>query len=243
MRRINGAAGGSQGTTVTTGNSGGDSGTAWDTVTINATAALTFDNTKGRGNFAYKCSTGGTAGTCFPQWTLGTGITTTVFMRCYYYFTANPGANHRIFVFANGGTQHANVQMLTTGKLRWVLGSGGTLTTMTNSVSLNQWIRLELSAVVTATGTLTMRLYNNADSDTITETSTGANASGQTSVTVAGYGISGTAVANIGPFWMDEMEFNDTGFPGPVETWRQRASGLYAPPAGLLVASQRAAVR
>lgn len=229
MRRINGAAGGSQGTTVTTGNSGGDSGTAWDTVTISATAALVYDNTKGRGNYAYKASTGGTAGTVFPQWTLGTGITTTVFMRCYYYFTANPAANHRIFVFANGGTQHANIQLLTTGKIRWVLGSGGTLTSTTATISLNQWIRIEASAVCTATGTLTLNLYNNADSSVSTETSTGANASGQTQVTVAGYGISGTAVANTGPFWMDEMEFNDTGMPGMVETFKQRASGLYVP--------------
>lgn len=230
-RRLNGAAGGSDTTTVSTGNSGGDSGTAWDTVTINATAALTFDSTKGRGNLAYKISTGGTAGNSFIQWTLGAGITTTVYSRCYYYFTAAPAANHRIFVFANGGTQHANVQMTTAQKLRWVLGSGGTLTATTASVSLNQWVRVELSAVCTATGTLTLRLYNNADSNTITETSTGANASGQTSVNVAGYGISGTAVANTGPFWADEMYFGDEGFAGPVETWKQRG-GLYVPPQG-----------
>jgi hypothetical protein len=219
--RKNGAAGGSNTTTVTTGNSGGDSGDAWNQVDISATAALTFDNTKGRGNLGYKMSTGGTAGNSDVGWT-GLSMTTTVFSRFYMYCTANPPANHRIWSCAPAAGTHASIQMLTGGTLRWVQGGGGTLTATTATVTLNQWVRIEVSAVCTATGTLTLRLYNNADSTTITETSTGANSGGGTTITRVFFGISGTAVTNTGPLWQDEMEANDTGFPGPVETLDER---------------------
>lgn len=212
--------GGTNTTTISAANSGGISGDAFDAVTISATAGVTFDNTHTlQGSaLAAKVSTGGTAGNADLDWTTSlVTVGTTLYARLYLYATANPGTSHRIWVAAPSSGTHCISQMTTTGKLNILTSTGGAIATSTNSIALNQWVRVEYSTVATPTGTVTAKLYNNADSTVATETLSGANSGGTNQIVKSVFGISGTAVANVGPIWMDGLATGNNGdFFGPI---------------------------
>lgn len=206
--------GGSDGTTITTGNSGKyPSGTAFSTITISATATVAYSNTQAvRGTLSGKIATGGTAGNALIQWN-GLGITGTCYSRQYIYCTANPGSNHRILGMANAsGTAHMAVQLLTDGKMRLVAGSGAVIATTSGSLPLNQWVRIEVTSVAGATGNQSLSYFSGSNLETTTADATisGANVSGQTTIDRNAYGISGTTVANVGPFYIDDLASSDS---------------------------------
>jgi hypothetical protein len=216
---VNSAEGGSSGTTVTTGNSGGASGNAWDVVGIGTGDSLTFDSTyAAHGLLSYKISTGSSANPCDVQWSSSlTGSSVgEIWFRAYLYFTANPASAIKLIVANVSGTQAAALQLLTTGQLRWLNTSGATILTTTNSIPLNQWCRIEGFIVGSSTvGQVSVSLYDTPDSGTATETETSAatqNTDG--AMTLIRYGVD-VGVANIGPFWMDDIGVSTTGYLGP----------------------------
>src|SRR5215467_10547633 len=94
---VNSAEGGTNGTTVSTGNSGGASGNAFDALlTTNATVA--YDNAHAHsGALSVKFATAGTAANWAVEWTTSMGTLSQVWFRLYVYFTANPAAGFRIW--------------------------------------------------------------------------------------------------------------------------------------------------
>jgi hypothetical protein len=141
----NNAEGGTTGTTVTTGNSGAESGTACATVLINAGNAITFDTAAAhRGALGYKFDMG-TTQPCQLTWTLATTIRTV--MRFYFMAAALPSANDYIAVYRNATLGPATLTLTTANKfnVQNAAGAGISASTATNPIVANTWYRVELA--------------------------------------------------------------------------------------------------
>jgi hypothetical protein len=241
---VNSFEGGTTTTTLTTGNSGGISGNAFDTVTIGASATLAFDSTHAaHGGLSCEAATGGSSVTSFAMWTTSMGTQTQVWFRLYLYFTANPAATTFVFrTLVNNATACAALAVTTTGKLRALDSASTTITTSAASIPLNQWFRAEGFFVSDpSVGQTEIKLFSTADSPTPTETDTSAatqnTTGGQNSYR---YGMTG-ALANGGPFWIDDIGLSNTGYLGPSvvpaatpaapgQTWLRYFHHRQAPP-------------
>lgn len=205
--------GGTNGTTITTGNSGGGSGNAWDTATPGTGATLAYDNAHAaHGTLAGKVATGATAATVLISKTFP-GATTTPALRFYCYFTANPGSILEIAQCRSGATVRLHVLITTTGKVRLTNAAGSTVFTSTNSINLNGWSRVEVYGVTldAVTGAATIALFNSPDSSTATESSSFTSQNFGGSADRVSYGVLTNSTANVGPFWFDDVAENDTG--------------------------------
>lgn len=163
----NSAEGGSNSVTVTTGNSGGASGTAFASVN----AGITFSSAqKAHGSLAYAFA--GTAAT-FNTVRLDSadGTTSGFSLRAYVYLTGYPSAETAFMQVQTGaGTNMASLNLSAAGKLR-LMRSGGSYTgqEFTNAIPLNTWTRVTFRGTVSATATLNAAIYP-GDSATATET-------------------------------------------------------------------------
>ena len=213
---------GTNGNTVSTGDTG--SATAWEGVTIGASAALIYDTAHVYNTLAAKVSTGASSVSCYAEWTTAAGTLTDHYGRIYLYWTANPTVDCRvvnafdssdvgawgIVIGQAGGSFPGQVRLLKVGS--------ATVATTTATISLNQWIRIEWHTVNSATvGTLELKLYNTPDSTTATETISGSALNNGANTKRWRFGMA-TAGANTGPFWMDNIITGATSYPGPVTT-------------------------
>lgn len=142
----NGADGIANGTTVTTANSGGLSGNPWDTVQIPAGCTITADNADpaAHGPECYLFTTGSTAAAAWVAWTATTfsNSPSTLYMRIYVRMDALPSGNFRLINWNQGTTACAGLNLLTTGAVRLVNASAGTVWTST-ALPTGQWVRIE----------------------------------------------------------------------------------------------------
>ena len=213
----NNAEGGTSGTTVTAANSGGASGDAFDSISIGTSAAFTFDNAQAaHGTLGYKYVEPATAVNISAAWTTAFGSQTTVFGRFYFYSTANPTGSLRAIRLFVAGVLKANFNITTGGKLEFK--DTATTTTSTGvAIALSAWNRVEFQCTVSAgAATLEMKLWKTADSsgaadDTITVTN---GNTGSVAFDQIRFGISGFATNYT--FWLDDLNVNSTGYPGPV---------------------------
>lgn len=213
--------GGSNGTTITTGNSGGTSGDAFDTVTVGTTGTLAFDTTHAaHGTLALKVQQGVTSAASFVEKTFPSA-SATVAIRLYMYVTANPGVTVDVGKVLSGSTVRARLRLTNTGKLVVSDSANAAVITQAGTVPLNAWFRVEAQfpALSATVGQVTLARFNTADSAVATETatSTALQNFGGTADRVR-YGVT-TAAATIGPFWLDDVAENDTASAiGPAVT-------------------------
>ncbi len=210
----NTAEGSSSGTTVTTGNSGGASGNAWNSVSIGASATLIYDNAHAaHGALAYKQASSSAGATTFLRWTTAFGTQTTFYGRFYVYMTANPSTLSQIFGSSNA-VNSVKLKVNTTGTLTATANNDATtLFTTTNTLVLNAWNRIEFTITLSASvGTGKVILYPQ-DSITPTETQTwsGANNGEATATTYTFNSPSG----NTQTWWMDSLALSTDGYLGP----------------------------
>lgn len=232
-RYANTLEGGTNGVAVSTGNSGGTSGNAFTYVTP---AAPVFDSARAaHGSMSIRIPAG--EDPCYVQWE-GAGWGSTAFAACaYFYFSAASGQDH-ILLRANssGGTLAARVMINSARKLVLQYNNGSTVTawTSTESVPLNQWIRIEFYVVRSATvGEIRAAFY---PGDSVTATDSYASAAtlntGTAAITIAPVGkfFNGT----FADFWIDNpvVETAATGFIGPP---------VNNPPTGTITANQTVA--
>ncbi len=239
------------GTTVTTGNSGGFSGNAFDVVTIGTGATLASDSTHAaNGALGCQMATGVTAAAVNVQWTTSLGTVSQAWFRIYLYLTANPAAALRLIFANNSGTRCANLQVTTGGKLQWLNTSGSSITgaTTANSVPLNAWCRIEGFVLGSATaGQVETRLFTTVNGTNPLEIVTSApaqNTAGSMNGVI--FGPNNTN-SNVGPFWVDDLGLSTTGYIGPAQvaggavqpggpTWRRlfrkRQQQVYSVPGG-----------
>jgi hypothetical protein len=210
---------GTAGATVSTSNSGGGryADNAFDAVNIGTGAALTYDTTHAaHGSQAASLSTGASAAVVNTVWSTSMGAQAQVWFRAYCYFTANPGASIRLWNASATSSSCGSVNLTTAGKLTMSTGTAGTSQfTFTNVIPLNQWFRFEGFLIGDpAAGQVQLGLYSPMDSLTATETHTTAaiNTTGQPNK--FSFGTS-SSVANVGPYWMDEIGLSSTAALGP----------------------------
>lgn len=207
--------GGTAGTTVTSANSGGTSGDAFDVVTIGFGNTVTYSSTAAHGSDGVNLTTSG-GGLANVAWTATVGSLTTHYGRLYLYTSANPPANVRIFTATGGGSLRGSIQLGSNGKLRTFDANNSLVATTTNTIPLSTWIRVEWK-VVGAPGTggsFAMKYYSSKDNTTPTETlsNTGLNTGG--SVDTYKFGTT-TSVSNTN-LTMDDLAISQTAYPGPA---------------------------
>jgi hypothetical protein len=211
--------GGTSGTQVTTANSGGASGNAFDVATQGAGGTLQYDSTEAaHGSLSCKIQAT-TASAVFLQWTTNTFSSAITYFRLYAFFTGNPGATSRLYNITDG-TSVMSVFLNSAGKLVVSYGSvGTTFVTFTNSIPTGTWFRVEGFCIESPTvGQVSTSLFP-GDSTSATESHTSAATlnTGTFSAPTSDFGDS-SGVGTIGPYWIDDIALSSTGPLGPVLT-------------------------
>jgi len=227
----NNAEGGTNGTGVTTGNSGGGSGTAFDQVqTFSGSTCVYSSAQAAHGSLSVKVKTVSNSASAYVTWNSFTAQAT-LYGRCYYYFTGNvPSGGTRIVEFFKDfdtGTYIGGIGMISGAPTIAIQNAAFTFTkTWTTAMTLNTWYRIEYKFTFGNSGSATVNLYQ-GDSSTILEgyTVTGQNfgSSGSTGQ-VVNYGWAFNA-SNQPDLYLDDMNVNSTGFPGPAAPAGPNATG------------------
>lgn len=202
--------GGTNGSTITTGGSGGASGDAFDAITSTPTWQTAGAR---RGAMGMQTTTGAQKQVSWNTTSLGSGLTT-LYGRVYFQGSAIQGVR---LVQGDGATTtdiHRIAWVTTTGKMQ-VNILGGTSVNSVNVVPINTWVRLEWQITLNGTtATVTLKLFLNPDSTVETETITQSAAS--TDATIAGCRIgAGSSVAATLSF--DDFRVQGDTYPGPVK--------------------------
>lgn len=209
------------GTAITTGNSGGASGSAFDAVQLGTGAAVTSDSAHAhRGALSCHVTTGGTAAQDNVLWSTSAGTLTQSWFRLYLYFTANPAATTQVYSAFNvgGGTECAALSVNTSGTLRFDNSTGSPIITTTTAIATGQWVRIEGFITGSATvGQLELKLFNTPDSLTPDETHT-STAAQNTAGPLAFYNFGTVGAAANVSYWLDDLGLSSTGYPGPAVT-------------------------
>ena len=208
--KTNGFEGLADETAITTGNSGGTSGTAFDHVlnVVADTARAAHGTVSCRPTLAANSSG-------YVGW-LASG--TTWYARAYMYLTSSPPANLIFMTPFSGATIRVMVRILT-GRQVQITDSGfvsrGQSTTV---LATGQWYRIEAQFVqgTSAAGLCTVRIYSTPDGTTPTETITA------TSMTVAAWdrirlGVDFSTSQTFSALWLDDVGISDTGWLGPAK--------------------------
>ncbi|TVZ01277.1 hypothetical protein EAS64_33910 [Trebonia kvetii] len=211
---------GTNGTTITTGNSGGTGRNAWDLVSATNGATVQYSSAQAaNGALSGAYTTSGTAGVAYTQWSSSSvGSQPVIYGRTYVYLTANPTTDTNIVEFWNGGTFGGGVMIANSGQLRLQnasfgeIGGGPTMPT-------GQWFRLEwtINAGAPGVASATVNWYNSpngtAVSGTVTDTGGQYGTSGVISETHWGWCSSHASQPTM---YLDNAALSTTGPLGPV---------------------------
>lgn len=215
----NTAEGAADETAVTIPNSGGAPGDGFTTVTVgDATAALVFDTaTAAEGTTSYRLTTGAVAAQVIALWA-HQGVT-----RSYgrLYFRLNTGGvAHTLMRLRAAGSQVARLALSASNAVELRQGNNSTVATTTTTVSAGIWYRLEwdITAGASANGTVNLYLGNavaTLGGSSGVASATGAFGTGTIDETGFGQFV---ATANLDSLWLDGLNSNATGMPGPLGT-------------------------
>jgi hypothetical protein len=217
------------GTTLTTGNTGGVSGRKFDSITIPSGATLAADNTHlGLDAMALKVATTTTTGVVTATWSLAASLSytrTKMYFRADCLKTAAATPTLRPFAFRNAAGVHVFSPLVTGNTVQFSTGSGfvGSGNIFTGSIANNQYFRIE-GYIDTVAGTAHMELYLN---QTDAVPSQVADVSGLSFGDVIGsisVGNNNSATSD-GPFWIDVVGFSENGPLSPASV-RMHKMGL-----------------
>ena len=215
---LNSFEGGTSTTAITTGISGGNSGSAFDFVGATGTVNAFSSTYAAHGALSGELATSGSA-SAYWQWAASFPSVSQAWFRLYGYFTANPVNQHRLWNATASGGSVMSVALTTAGLLAVSYGTSGTAyVTFTDAVNLNAWFRVEGYVIASATvGQVSVSLYNTMDSATATETHTSAANLDTAASNPTSYSFgSSSSVASVGPFWIDDIGLSASGYLGPA---------------------------
>lgn len=210
------------GTTITTGNSGGGSGTPFDLAPIGSGGTLVSASGAAHGLLCASLEDTSAATTAM-QWTSNGpfGPQSQVYFRFYAKISANPGATVRLINSTTGGGSLFSVFLNTTGKISATYSSAGTaFVTFTAAVPVGSWFRVEGFFLASATaGQVSASMFtSNPDGLTPDETHTSAatlNVGTLSGTTTYSLGDS-SSIAMTSAILFDEWALDNTGPIGPV---------------------------
>jgi hypothetical protein len=214
---VNSFEGGTDDTTVTTGNSGGASGTAFESVTVGGSSVGKFENSQfAHGGLSFEFSTGGVSESSFVSWVASFGTQTTVYTRFYIRLSAAPGSSASVLSTLSGATARCRLQVTTASKLRVLDAAGATVSTSTAGLSNGVWYRVECMFVMSATvGQSEVKFYARDSASAIETNTSAANQNFGGSADRIRFGC----VANQTSYpqtWMDNVGFDTAGYMGAV---------------------------
>lgn len=227
-RKTNSFEGGSNGTTVTTGNSGGASGNAANTVTTGASFTHRFTTAQAAHGTLSLEQAGGAGTQCHFTWDFGP--VDRIYGRAYVRFATGFQARSLIQCRA-AASQTWRIALLGTGAVVFNNAANTTLDT-SPTLSLDTWYRIEYD-VTQSTGNATVTIYA-GDSTTPFDTLSASGASlGTADYDEVRHGQIANATGLNSMFW-DDLDVNDIALPGPATTSYQTLTGAVTP-AGVLV--------
>lgn len=215
------AEGGTNGTTVSAGNSGGTGQTAVTGISATGTSTLKYDNTvsaHGLLSFLFGLTSGNTT---FLTWTIT--ATGALAMRVNLMFDTLPSVAMRVIDIRTGTATVIRLQLTAANLLQLQEGGTGTpvVFTTASAITAATWYRFEINITSIGAGTAhyTYALYT-AGADSMTTLNAGTVTTGQlgtTNISVLDVG-SNTAAAYTGNIHADDIAWDPTGpgFIGPV---------------------------
>jgi hypothetical protein len=213
--------GGTDTTTITTGNSGGASGDAFSTVVIGASATVTFSATHAhRGTLGMALTQPVTGVQTYVDWISLGSITGNFYARFYLWLTSLPTLTpYLLHVRTSGDVSCAYpIRINTTGFIQAgdATPSGIAASLGTVACATGKWIRIEARVLPSATvGEIEWRLFNTADSTTADDTK---NATG---LVLGGANIDRVRIGNPNnfessrTFYFDDLAVSTAGWIGP----------------------------
>lgn len=172
--------GGVNGTTLTAGaggNTGGASGSYFDTISIVAGGAIKFSNAwtlDGPMSMVTSIGSTGTNGV-YAQWDNQLGVVNADSGAADILMTSVPGTTDSVIQYASAGTFRMGIQ-LTTARVLLIQNSAfGTVHSFSTQIPIGTWFRIEWSIVFSASvGQVTLNLFLNPEGTTPTESFTSA---------------------------------------------------------------------
>lgn len=205
----NSAEGGTNGSTVTISNSGGASGNAFDAAARSGTGTLTYSNaSSAHGGLSIHVNSPLATDTSFVVWS--TGNDANVAARFYLYLNALPSSSVNILTVRSASAQTAVIALNSTNRLQLQNSASGVVNTMTTSLSINTWYRVELQATVgatTSTGSLAYQYFALDDTTPLGSFSTTTTNTGSAPVTTVRFGDSSGSSGFINML-VDDMKVN-----------------------------------
>lgn len=216
--------GGSDETTLTFGNSGGASGDAFDLVLLTpGTGTLVFDTARAaHGSLSARVTPDGTNAALVAWQAASTGGGfTEIWGRVYIYLTAAPiGGCRLISANLSAGTRKADISLTSASGGNSLLRVSDATFTSNDAganVPLNQWVRIEFHIKCSATvGQIEAKMFLGDDASPITNGTVTSPATRDTGASADEVRFGQGTAGATGAFWMDSMQVNTSGFPGPL---------------------------
>jgi hypothetical protein len=210
--------GGSDGTSITTGNSGGASGDAFSAVG----GTVTFETSKAmHGVLSAEVAIPGVADSRTVKWlTLGS-FTTDVWVRVYLQFPSQPATSLRFIRFQTNAGSTCGYFFLQggTGKFAAMNAAGTGTAVGATEVAYNQWVRFEGRVrAATSNGQMEWRYYASADSASIPDTTSSTTMVLGADADEVQYGNTNTSAPTSYTFYMDDVAVSSSAWLGASMT-------------------------
>jgi hypothetical protein len=219
VRQTQTGEGGSNGTTVTTANSGGASFDAWSSVTIGTNAALIFDSTQAmHGILSYRFSTGASSVQCKVVWTFtaaGT-IQFRIYVRTPSAFTNLP----TILRMQGSGTQTMRLAWNSSGNLIIRDTSNTQQGQSSTTFATGTWYRIEGYCTAGSSSVAEVKIWTTPDDTGAANETLSLSAKNFGTASIDTFEVGQVAAAtNIPQWWADDITIADTqSYLGPVAT-------------------------
>lgn len=217
-RLSNSFEGGTDGAAITTGNSGGASGDAFDDVTAGGVGTITYNAANAVFGGMAAAINPATSATAYLGYN-SLGTITSVWGRTYVKFPVLPTSNQVLVMIRDSVTpaQCAALVVLTDGRIRLDDAVSTVLATSTSVLTATSQARLEWRVVGHATsGVVELKIFLSPQSTTPTETITATSANTRGSFDRFRIGQNAGAATDLGVFYLEEVAWDTVAYIGPA---------------------------
>lgn len=217
-QKSNSFEGGTDGTNISVGNSGGGSGDAFSNINRTNGTLIYSADVSAHGALGMKVVTFTSGNEPYARYTGLGSLTTSVYIRFYLYFTSIPGTGCYVASFLSTTPAFcASVRLNTTGKISMLNAAGTAVSTSTYTLPINTWHRIEVRCLPSTTvGEIEWKVFL-GDSTAPQDTGqvTGQVLTANIDQALFGQGIFGPSTYT---FYEDDVSYSDVDWIGPYQT-------------------------